>query len=105
MSQPPVGESQQPLAGASTLLGTNHLQTSIDSLKTTIDHLNQGLSPLVAQLHQTNRMTRASGMGGIGAFPTTGWWGNNGGQGPLGGGQQPPRNANGGGATFNGGQP
>lgn len=106
MSQPPVGGSQQPVVGGSTLIGTNHLQTSIDSLRTTIDHLNQGLSGLVPQLSQLNRMTRASGMGGTGAgaFPSLGWWGNNGGQGPLGGGQQPPRNSNGGGATFNGGQ-
>jgi murein DD-endopeptidase MepM/ murein hydrolase activator NlpD len=105
MSQPPIGGSQEPVAGASKLLGTTHLQSSIDSLKSTIDHLNQGLSGLVPQLQQMNRMTRAGGMGsGAGAFPTSGWWGNNGGQGPLGGGQQPPRNANGGGATFNGGQ-
>lgn len=94
-------------AGGSSLLGTNHLQSSIDSLKKTIDSLNQGLSSLVPQLHQMNRMTAAGGMGGMGsgagAFPSLGWWGNNGGQGPLGGRQQ-SRGTNGGGATFGGGQ-
>lgn len=103
MSQPPVGGGQQqPVAGASTLLGTNHLQTSIDGLRSTVDRLNRGLSSIVPQLQTMNRMTAAGGIGaaGAGAYPTGMFWNNNGGR----GGQQPPRNANGGGATFNGGQ-
>lgn len=103
MSQPPVGGSQQPVAGQSTLIGTNHIQTSIDSLKNTIDRLNQGLSGLLPQMQQMNRMTRAGGLGGIGAaaYPSMPFWGNNGGRGNN---NQPPRGTNGGGATFNGNQ-
>jgi murein DD-endopeptidase MepM/ murein hydrolase activator NlpD len=93
-------------AGGGSLIGTNHLQTSVDTLKSTIDHLNQAISGLVPQLAQMNRMTRAGGMGGAGAgaYPSMGFWGNNGGQGPLGGGKSQPKGTNGGGATFNGGK-
>lgn len=99
--------ADEPLSsGAGGMLGANHLQSSIDSLKRTIDSLNQGLSHVVPQLQQMNRMTAAGGIGGTGAgaYPSLGFWGNNGGHGPAGGGQ-PPRGTNGGGATFGGQSP
>jgi murein DD-endopeptidase MepM/ murein hydrolase activator NlpD len=87
-------------AGSGSLLGVHQLQASVDALKGTVDRLNQGLSSLVPQLQQANRMTRAGGMAGTGAsaYPSMPWWANLGGRGQ----QQAPKGTNGGGATFGG---
>jgi len=99
-----MADEPRSTAAGGGLVGVNHLQTSVDGLKRTIDNLNQGLSKVVPQLQTMNRLTAAGGMGGVGAgaYPSMGFWGNNGGQGPTGGKQQ-SRGTNGGGATFGGG--